>query len=364
MNLQTFWMVACFAAVIAAAILWLRRRLAIRKEESAAMLVLELQREMAALRSALQTQVLELSRQMNMQLENNTRFLRETHDGYSRAVGQVQHRLGQLQEATQSMVEIGKDISSLQNILKAPKLRGGLGELFLAELLKQILPEDHFSLQYTFRDGTKVDAVILLGQGMIPVDAKFPLENFQRILDASGEEAERSARKNFIHDVRKHIEDIAAKYILPEEGTFEFALMYIPAENVYYETIIKDELQPESIASYALRKKVIPVSPNSFYAYLQAIVRGLKGLRIERSAQLILESLGQLESDFKKCFMDFEKVGGHLSNAQSAYGKALRRFERLEDKLCSIESWQKPLGDAVPEGEVAQETPETLPKEG
>ena len=133
--------------------------------------------------------------------------------------------------------------------------------------------------------------------------------------------------------------------------------MYIPAENVYYETIIKDEMQSESIASYALRKKVIPVSPNSFYAYLQAIVRGLKGLRIERSAQLILESLGQLESDFKKCFEDFEKIGGHLSNAKSSYEKAFRRFDKFQDKLSAIENWQKPLIGQEPLSESGQAQP-------
>lgn len=300
-------------------------------------IMVEMQREMTNLQSTMQNQILELSRQMNAQLENNNRFLRETQDGYSRTVGQIQHRLGELQESTQSMMSIGKDISSLQNILQAPKLRGGIGELLLAELLKQILPQDHFSLQYSFRDGSKVDAVISLNNGMIPVDAKFPLENFKRILESTDKETQKQFRKTFVQDVKKHVDSIASKYILPDEGTFDFALMYIPAENVYYETIIKDEGQAESIAAYALKKKVIPVSPNSFYAYLQAIVRGLKGLRIERSAQLILESLGQLETDLGKFFADFDKLGGHLNNAQSSYNKSLRRFERLQDKFSAMD---------------------------
>ena len=220
--------------------------------------------------------------------------------------------------------------------------------MFLEELLKQMLPLDHFSLQYTFTNGKKVDAVIFLGQGMIPIDAKFPLENFRRILEAKNDDDENRARKAFTADVKKHIDDIASKYILPEDGTFEFALMYIPAENIYYEVIIKDEFQAESISSYAQRKKVIPVSPNSFYAYLQAIVRGLKGLRIERSAQVILECLGQLETDFQKFLTDFEKVGGHLSNAEASYQKAFRRFEKLQDKVASIEQIQKPASTAIP----------------
>lgn len=339
------------AGVALTAWMVVRRVPAAPSGDPAERLRVEWQKEMADLRCALKEQFLEIAHQVNTHLEQNSRFLSQTHQNYTQAVGQVQHRLGELQQVTQSMMEIGKDISSLQNILRAPKLRGGLGELFLAELLRQILPEDHFSLQYAFRDGSKVDAVILLGQGLIPVDAKFPLENFKRILQAKGEEEERRPRKEFLQDVKKHIDDIAAKYILPEEGTFEFALMYIPAENVYYETIIKDEMQSESLASYALRKKVIPVSPNSFYAYLQAIAYGLKGLRIENSAQMILENLGQLETDFGKCLQDFEKVGEHLRNAQSAFEKTDKRLGKLQNKLSSIETPQeRPLiPEALPD---------------
>jgi DNA recombination protein RmuC len=327
---------ACFVA--------LRNRQPARDEEALKRLFLEFQQEMNGLRTSVNEQIVGLSRHVNEQLSQNHQVLVQSQQGYREAVGQVQHRLGELQSATKSMMDIGKDISSLQNILRAPKLRGGMGELFLAELLRQILPEDHFVLQYGFRDGSKVDAVILLGQGIVPVDAKFPLENFKRILEATGDEDSKLARKEFIKDVKKHIDSISSKYILPEEGTFDFAIMYIPAENVYYETIIKDEMQPESLASYAQRKRVVPVSPNSFYAYLQAIVRGLKGLRIERSAQIILESLGQLDTDFKKCLEDFDKMGKHLSNAQSCYQTLEKRLGRLQDKLSTIENQQaKPL---------------------
>lgn len=312
-------------------------------EASLSPLVLELQRQLQALQNTLHDQVLQLSQQMNQQISRNTEFLQQTHQQYTETVGQLEHRLGQLQEATHSMLDIGKDIASLQDILRAPKPRGGFGELMLGELLRQILPEEHYVQQYSFSNGNKVDAVILLGQAMIPVDAKFPLENFKRILEAQGnEELLRESRKLFAADVKKHINTIAAKYILPEEGTFEFALMYIPAENVYYETIIKDELLPESLAAYALKKRVIPVSPNSFYAYLQAIVRGLKGMKIERSARMILECLGQLELDFKKCFADLEKVGTHLTNAVSAYEKASRKFQRMQDKLETLERQEHP----------------------
>ncbi len=315
-----------------------------REAEPVVPLLVEFQKELASLKGAMKDQSLELSRQVQEQFRQNQSFLQETHRGYTQAVGTIQHRLGELQQATQSMVTIGRDIASLQDILRSPKLRGGLGELLLAELLRQILPEEHYSLQYSFQSGQKVDAIIRLGDGLIPVDAKFPLENFRRIQEAEGEDAQKAAKKVFLSDVKKHVDAIASKYILPAEGTFEFALMYIPAENVYYETILKDDNQTESLGQYALARKVVPVSPNSFYAYLQAIVRGLKGLRIEKSAQEILRSLGQLETDFSKCLEDFEKVGTHLSNAHSAYEKTGKRFEKIHGKLSAIEKHDNPPG--------------------
>lgn len=292
--------------------------------------------EVNQLRGSFHSELLQISGQMNQQLTNNASVVQD----YTRLMGEFQHRLGQLQESTQAMIHIGRDISSLQDILRAPKLRGILGELFLKELLEQVLPQDRYVLQYQFRSGEKVDAVILLGQGMVPVDAKFPLENFKRILQATAEEETRGARKQFHQDVKKHIDHIASKYILPEEGTFDFALMYVPAENVYYETILKEEGTPneQSLAQYSLSRKVIPASPNSFYAYLQAIVLGLRGLRIESSAKEILNCLGQLANDFRKFYEDFKKLGLHLGNSKTAYEKAQKRLDRFQDQLQSIES--------------------------
>jgi len=310
---------------------------------------LQLQQELHNLNTTLQAQIQSLGSQMNDQMNHNTRFLQENQQNYRQVMGDVQHRLGALQQATQSMMDVGKDIASLHDILRAPKLRGGMGEFLLGELLRQILPEDHFSLQYRFRNGSQVDAIIRLGDGLISVDAKFPLENFKRILEAGSDEKQTEARKVFWKDVKKHIDDISAKYILPDEGTYEFALMYIPSESIYYETIIKDDAQNESLSSYAMKRKVIPVSPNSFYAYLQAIVRGLRGMRIERSAQIILENLGQLEVDLQQCLTDFEKVGVHLGHAKSAYEKTEQRFHKLQDRLNVMEHQGQVKGPATKE---------------
>lgn len=295
-----------------------------------------LEHQMNLQTQALQRELLLLSNRMNEQLTSSAVVVKD----YTRLMGDFQNRLGQLQESTQSMIRIGQDISSLEDILKAPKLRGILGELFLEELLRQLLPQDRYVCQYSFRSGEKVDAVILLGQGMVPVDAKFPLENFKRHLQAASPEEEKRTRRQFLQDVKKHVDSIASKYILPEEGTFDFALMYVPAENVYYETIVKEDntAEGEGLVSYALKRKVIPVSPNSFYAYLQAVVLGLRGLKIENSAKEILNGLAQLANDFKRFDEDFERLGAQIGHSKTTYEKAQKRLDRFKQQLESIDT--------------------------
>ena len=281
-------------------------------------------------------------------LQKTQQSLGERLDGAARVVSNVQKSLGGLEEANRKIYEVGKDISSLQEILRAPKLRGVLGEFLLGELLSQILPPEHFETQFAFKNGEKVDAVIKLGGSFVPVDSKFPLENFRRLLEGSTEEEKAKAKKQFTADVKKHIDAIAGKYILPDEGTYNFALMYIPAENVYYETIIKDDVLggERSIGQYALTKNVIPVSPNSFYAYLQAIVLGLKGMRIEERAKEIIQYLSHLEGDFAKFKDDFSLLGKHLGHAQSSFQNADKRLDQFGQRLLAAGGERKEL----PEG--------------
>jgi len=286
---------------------------------------------------------------VNDRLKENAEILQQTQqslgerlDNAARVVGSVQKSLGGLEEANRRIYEVGKDIASLQEILRAPKLRGGLGEFLLEDLLAQVLPPDHFSTQYSFRSGEKADAVIKLGNSLVPVDAKFPLENFKRALQAASDEERTRAKKQFTADVKKHIDAIAQKYILPDEGTYDFALMYIPAENVYYETIIKDESAGEkSLSEYALSKRVMPVSPGSFYAYLQAIVLGLKGMKVEERAKEIIRYIGRLQGDFTRFRDEFDLLGKHLGHAQSSYQNADRRLEQFGQKLISAEAAPK-----------------------
>jgi len=250
----------------------------------------------------------------------------------TRVFGEVKESLGKLTQRTEQIQEVGKNISSLQDLLRAPKFRGGFGELLLERLLADILPHDNYSLQYKFRNGETVDAVIQIGGNLVPIDSKFPLEDFERIIAAELEEEQVALRKQFTRTIRRHIDNVT-KYILPDENTFDFALMYIPAENIYYETMLRGHAEESEVFSYALQKRVIPVSPNSFYAYLQVIILGLKGLHIERTAHEILGHLGRLQGDLVDFQEDYATLGGHIRHAAGKYDDAARKLTRLSDKL-------------------------------
>jgi DNA recombination protein RmuC len=273
-------------------------------------------------------------------LQDSTAQMNTRLDNAAKVVGDLREKVGQIHE-------VGKAAAELVNILRAPKLRGGMGELFLGDLLGQILPPEHFTLQHRFKSGEAVDAAIQIGKKLVPVDAKFPYENFKRVVEAGTESERVTARKQFLRDVKKHVDAIATKYILPDEGTYDFALMYVPAENVYYETIIKEDAGEErQLFSYALEKRVIPVSPNSFYAYLQTILLGLRGMKVEERAQEILDTLQRLRGDFERLQENFRVLGKHLTNASGAYADTEKTFTKLDAKLSQVE--QRPLSAGEP----------------
>ncbi|MBM3298128.1 MAG: DNA recombination protein RmuC [Candidatus Aminicenantes bacterium] len=312
--------------------------------------------------SSLQDQFNRLAQNMNQQLQGlNSQFQKTTGD-IGHTLGAVKQDMGRMETATREVLDKARSIAQLEELLRAPKFRGGMSELFLADLLAQILPPTHFTLQHRFKSGEKVDAAVKIGANLVPIDAKFPLENFRKLVQEDNDKQRDALRKKFMADVKKHVDDIASKYILPEEGTYDFALMYIPAENIYYETILRDENlgQEKSLLSYAQHKRVIPVSPNSFFAYLQVIVLGLKGLQVEKSALAISRGLRQLQGDLERFKGDFSVLGSHLTNARSKYEDSEKRLDRFSDKLELMHHSCEPekAGAEVGSGAAAGDLPE------
>jgi DNA recombination protein RmuC len=222
--------------------------------------------------------------------------------------------------------------------------------VWLEELLRQILPAAHFRMQHRFASGERVDAVVTLGDRMVPVDAKFPLEACQRMLAAADPADAERERRAFMRSLRERIDEIADKYIRPDEGTYDFALMYIPAENVYYEALLRahDPEDGRSILGHALQRRVIPVSPHTFYAYLLVILHGLKGMAVEGRARELHERLGGLRQQLEALWAAFEKVGVHLGNAQKQFDESARHAGRVRNRLEEMTSAALEEGTAPP----------------
>jgi DNA recombination protein RmuC len=247
----------------------------------------------------------------------------------SKQTNAIHKQLGDVGRATQQLAEQAKGLGELQQVLRPPKARGGFGELLLGQLLADRLPPTAYALQYGFDGGERVDAVIKVDR-LVPIDSKFPLDNFERMVNSDNDIERQQFEKLFSRDVKNHIDAIAGKYIRPDEGTYEFAFMYLPSEAIYYELACG---KTGALLEYAHGKRVLPVSPTTLTAYLQVIVLGLKGLQIEQHAQEVMAYCAQLQTDFAKFKKDFELVGTHLGNARDRFGDAEKRLGRFETKL-------------------------------
>jgi DNA recombination protein RmuC len=253
-------------------------------------------------------------------------------------INKLYTQIGELSKSSEQMLNVGDDVRKLQDIFKNPKFRGQTGERSLEKMLGEILPKDSFKIQHTFKNGKIVDALIQMQDYSVPVDAKFPLPAFEKMLTADTDQDRAKLRRLFQDDVIKHIDKIAASYIHPEEGTLDFALMYIPAENVYYETVIQCDGDKKDVAAYALEKKVIAISPNLLYVYLMTIVMGLHGMQIEKKASQIRQSLKKLDSSVDAFADGYGKLGRHLRHAQSQFDDGEKRLNKFTLQLGQIQS--------------------------
>jgi DNA recombination protein RmuC len=247
----------------------------------------------------------------------------------SKQTNAIHKQLGDVGRATSTLAEQAKELGQLQQVLRPPKARGGFGELLLGNLLRDRLPAEAYSLQYGFKSGERVDAVIRVDR-LAPIDAKFPLDNFERLVDAQDESERELYEKAFARDVKGHVDAISSKYIRPDEGTYDFAFMYLPSEAIYYELVCG---KTGALLTYAHEKRVLPVSPTTLTAYLQVVLLGLKGLQIEQHAHEVMAYCAQLQKDFGRFKDDFDLVGKHLGNAQNKFGDAEKRLSRFETKL-------------------------------
>ncbi|HLL60418.1 MAG TPA: DNA recombination protein RmuC [Candidatus Nitrosocosmicus sp.] len=275
---------------------------------------------------------------VDQKLSQNMQTFNERLDKAAQVIGDVQKNIGEFSE-------IGRSMKDLQAFLQSPKLRGNIGEQVLKDLLSEFLPQNSYVLQYCFKNGEKCDAIIKTSQGLIPVDAKFPMENFRKMIQEETLVDREKYKKEFVRDVKKHIGDIFKKYILVEEGTVDYALMYIPAEAIYYEIINNEELY-----QYASDKRILMVSPMSFYAYLKAILMSFEGQKIEKRAKEILSLLQSLGKDYGKADEALSVLNRHITNAYNQTNNVSKHFISFGQKLNStrmLEEKQKETAEKL-----------------
>lgn len=268
----------------------------------------------------------EQNKQFTETLHKSTKVLNERLDNAARVIGAVQKNIGE-------MSEIGRGMKELQQFLQSPKLRGNIGEQVLKDLIGQMFPKHSFNLQYKFKSGNIVDAAIKTNAGILPIDSKFPMENFQKMTKADGSKDRKFYKNEFKKDIRKHIKAISTKYILTEEGTVDFALMYMPSESVFYEVVNSRELM-----DIAQKSRVYPVSPTTLYAHLQTILLSFEGQKIESQAKRVFTMLRAVQKDYSKVEDNLGTLQSHVGRAYNKMSDVVTSFTQLGQKITSTQS--------------------------
>ncbi|MAF59540.1 MAG: DNA recombination protein RmuC [Candidatus Pacebacteria bacterium] len=293
----------------------------------------------------LQKELQELRGTMNQKIGESTK---QIHDSVKAQLGSsdkivrdVTERLARLDETNKQVVSFADQLQHLQDILQNPKQRGVLGEYYLETVLKNVLPPGRFAMQYKFEDGEIVDAVVFLeSDKILPVDSKFSLENYNRILESRDKEERKRLEKVFKQDLKNRIDE-TAKYIRPNENTMEFAFMFIPSEGVYYDLLVNKvgavQTSARDLIEYAFQqKKVIIVSPTSFMAYLQTVLQGLKSLEIEKQAQEIMKRVGELGRHVNNYEEYYKKLGNSLATTVNHYNTGYKELGKMDKDVLRI----------------------------
>ncbi len=288
----------------------------------------------------LQNQLHEITRRLDISKGEMSETMQRQMSESNRLIKEITQELTKVGEGQKQVFSMADQLKNLQDILKNPKQRGVLGEYFLDSLLKNVIPPGQYQMQYKFKDGSIVDAVIFVKDKIIPIDSKFSLENYNRIIEENDPVRHAELEKVFKQDLKNRIDE-TSKYIKPEEGTMEFAFMFIPAEGIYYDLLINKvgaiKTNTQDLIQYAFKeKKVIIVSPTSFLAYLQTVLQGLKMLQIEESAKEIrkrVENLGKHIGSYET-FM--KKLGGHLGTTVNMYNSASKELAKIDKDVLKI----------------------------
>jgi DNA recombination protein RmuC len=250
-----------------------------------------------------------------------------------RSLSDLSRQLGALSEQGNRIGDLAKDIGSLHDLLRAPKARGGFGELMLERLLRDCLPAAAYEIQFTYRDGSRVDAIVRYGTRIVPIDSKFPSESYTQIAASRDDGDRRVRRRAFLQQVRRHV-DAVAKYISPQDQTIDYAFMYLPSEAIYYELTLGEESPDEpDILRYCADKNVIPASPNTLLAYLQVVALGVRGLAMQERTRDLQQGIAQVRREFERFVELHDQLGKHLDNATKKFDETERALARASGAI-------------------------------
>ncbi len=292
------------------------------------------------------------------ELKENRQSVQKTSLAMHQQVQSFTQGITKLEEGVKGVNESLKDVVSFQDIFKSPKLRGRWGETSLESVLAGYFPKERYAIQHYFKSGEAVDAVLKLPNNMLlPIDSKFNWENFEKMINSEDEISKAGFRKLFISDVKKKIDEISSKYIIPAESTVDMALMYVPAEAVYYEVV--HNVKDVDVSEYARKKKVILVSPNTFYVTLSAIHHWYRDVQITKQTKDIINRLARIRTDSEKLQDNFRRLGKHISDASSAYDDSEKRLTLLTDRVGNIVEIGSPTEEEKNEG-AAEKVEQTL----